>query len=148
MLSKYSAQIQICKHKTMLLFSHVSFFFLFCSDGVWIRASHFLGSHCSTWNTPPTHFCSIFRMGSHFCLGLDLDCNPPIYDSLWNDRYVPPCLACFLRWGVANFLPRLALNLYSPDLCILNSWDHTSEPPLQTPVSIFNMENCHRYEPH
>jgi hypothetical protein len=35
----------------------------------------------------------------------------------------------FLREGLTNYLPRLALNLGPPDLCLLSSWDYRYEPP-------------------
>jgi hypothetical protein len=36
----------------------------------------------------------------------------------------------FLRSGLANYLPGLALNLDPPDLCLLSSWDYRHEPPV------------------
>jgi hypothetical protein len=35
----------------------------------------------------------------------------------------------FSRKSLVNYLPRLALNLNPPDLCLLNSWDYRREPP-------------------
>jgi hypothetical protein len=34
----------------------------------------------------------------------------------------------FWRWGLGNYLPRLASNCSSPDLCLPNSWDYGQEP--------------------
>jgi hypothetical protein len=34
-----------------------------------------------------------------------------------------------LRWGLYNSLPRLALNLYPSNICVLSKWDCRYEPP-------------------
>jgi hypothetical protein len=34
----------------------------------------------------------------------------------------------FSRWGLVNYLPRLASNPNPPDLCLLSSWDYWHEP--------------------
>jgi hypothetical protein len=34
----------------------------------------------------------------------------------------------FLRWGLMNYLPGLALNHDPPDLCLLSIWDCRREP--------------------
>jgi hypothetical protein len=39
----------------------------------------------------------------------------------WNYRHEPPCLSYLLKWGLANFLPGLALNHDLPNLYFLNS---------------------------
>jgi hypothetical protein len=41
---------------------------------------------------------------------------------------MPPCPAYWLGWGLANFLPRLVLNLYPPGFCLTSSWDYRLEP--------------------
>jgi hypothetical protein len=33
----------------------------------------------------------------------------------------------FRRWGLSNYLPRLALNCNPPDLSLPNSWDYRCE---------------------
>jgi hypothetical protein len=33
-----------------------------------------------------------------------------------------------LRWSLANFLPRIALKLNSPNFCFLVNWDYRCEP--------------------
>jgi hypothetical protein len=34
----------------------------------------------------------------------------------------------WLRWGLTNFLPKLASNLNLPNYCLLSSWDYRHEP--------------------
>jgi hypothetical protein len=36
----------------------------------------------------------------------------------------------FLRQGLMNYLPGLALNCDPPDLCLLSRWDNRCEPPV------------------
>jgi hypothetical protein len=47
-----------------------------------------------------------------FLQGPAMDHDPPILGLLCSRgcSYVPLCLACLLKWGLANFLPRLASN--------------------------------------
>jgi hypothetical protein len=42
-----------------------------------------------------------------------------------------------LRWGLPNFLPRLALNLYPPNLPFLSTWDYRCEPLLPASYNFF-----------
>jgi hypothetical protein len=44
-------------------------------------------------------------------------------------RCVPPCQASWLRWSLANFLPRLTSSCNPPDLCFISSWDYRNVPP-------------------
>jgi hypothetical protein len=67
---------------------------------------------------------SIFAIAS-------LDHDPPIYASCsnWDDSHTPPCSAFLSRWGLMNFLPRLALNCDPPDFCLLSNYGYRREPP-------------------
>jgi hypothetical protein len=47
----------------------------------------------------------------------------------WDDVCDPPHPPCLLGWGLANFLPRLGLNLNPPNLCFPSSLDDRREPP-------------------
>jgi hypothetical protein len=70
----------------------------------------------------PSSFCIvIFQIESHFYTWAGMDHDPPIYRS-WNDRGIPPCPAFYwLRWGLANFLSRLASNLDPPNVFLPSS---------------------------
>jgi hypothetical protein len=56
-----------------------------------------------------------------------LNHNPACVLHSWVYRHEPAHLACLLRWGLANFLLRLALNCNPPYLCHPRSWDYRHE---------------------
>jgi hypothetical protein len=57
---------------------------------------------------------------SHFCQGVVSDRDPPIYVLLysWDHRCVILYLTYLLRWGLANFLCRLASTCDPSDVCL------------------------------
>jgi hypothetical protein len=67
--------------------------------------------------------------------------DPPTNFSCWDGRCIPPHPVYWLRWGLATFffLPRLALNLHPPYLCLLSSWDYRQES--QCPVALWRWIN-------
>jgi hypothetical protein len=75
-------------------------------EGFELRASCLLGGHSTTWATPPALFCfSCFSHRiSYFCL-CSLDCYLLTHDlqCSWDHRPLPPCLACWLWWGLLTF---------------------------------------------
>jgi hypothetical protein len=56
----------------------------------------------------------------------------------WDGRFAPPRSACLLRWGLANFLPRMALNLSSSALKELRwqMWATTPSPRSPLPLTL------------
>jgi hypothetical protein len=60
-----------------------------------------------------------------------LDHDPPTSSLLntWANRHIPPHPVYWLRWGLANFFPRLALNLSPQNLHFLSSWGYRHELP-------------------
>jgi hypothetical protein len=67
------------------------------------------GASCQAdnWSHVPHPFFAYFSdRVLHFCWGPASDHDPPIYglSCIWNLMCVPPQLACFLRWALANFL--------------------------------------------
>jgi hypothetical protein len=81
--------------------------------------------HLSHTLIPFLLYLFIFWIRAHsFCPGRASD-----HESSWGNRCVALHPACLLRWGLANFLPRLDLNLDPPDLYLLNSQDYRCEPP-------------------
>jgi hypothetical protein len=57
-------------------------------------------------------------------------------------RVTPVCPTCCLTWGLTGFLPGLALNCNSPDLCLLSNWDVTCVPLYPALVLPFNCGLC------
>jgi hypothetical protein len=75
----------------------------------------------TTWAMPSHLFALvIFERGSCIYVWLDLTFNPPVYISCHILPYP------FTGWdrGLANFLPRLALNHDSSDLGLPGGWDY------------------------
>jgi hypothetical protein len=69
-------------------------------------------------NHTPALFCFSYfsdRVFS-FCSGLATDHDPSTYSlpCSWDHKHMAPCPACWMRWGLANFLPWLASNHKSP----------------------------------
>jgi hypothetical protein len=50
-------------------------------------------------------------------------------------------LDLFVEVESHNFLPRLALNLRPPDLCLLNCWDYRHVSPCPAPEILFLNNN-------
>jgi hypothetical protein len=46
----------------------------------------------------------------------------------------PIFVKVFLKYGLENYLLRLASNHDLPDLCLLSSWDYRREPPTPSVV--------------
>jgi hypothetical protein len=53
----------------------------------------------------------------------------------WDDRHVPHPAFYWLRWGLANLLPRLASNHDPPDFHLPSSWGHRCGPCLDSPFT-------------
>jgi hypothetical protein len=68
-----------------------------------------------------------------FCMCVVLGFEPRVYTLSHSTSLF--CEGYFLRQGLKNYLPGLALNLDPPDLCLLSSWDYRREPP--APSSTF-----------
>jgi hypothetical protein len=109
-----------------------------CVTGILNQGLHLLGKCSTTWATPPALFALvIFQVKS--CDSplpfMALDHDPPTYAShCWDYRGTLPCLACWLRWELSNFLPGLALNCNPSDLCLQSNWDYRHVSPLLSPI--------------
>jgi hypothetical protein len=61
------------------------------------------------------------------------------------DRHVPSCPACWLRWGLANFL--LGLNYHPPDLCLLSSLEPSEAfSSFRELILIYPLHQKHQFE--
>jgi hypothetical protein len=118
-LGLFYSSCQVHLSKTVFVF------FFLVELGVWTEGS-------TTWAPPLTHFlflwigcCVSALAGRHY--------DPPICTSLVAGitRHVPPHPAYWLRWGIGNFLPRLASNHHLPDLYLLSSWGYRCVPQHQ-----------------
>jgi hypothetical protein len=99
----------------------------------WTQALRLLGRGFTIWATPPVLFCVlvIFEIGVSIYSWANLFVLPSIAGG---DRYKPPCPAShWLKWGLMNFLPRLAFNHMGTQVIFsrhpLSSWDYRSVPP-------------------
>jgi hypothetical protein len=107
--------------------SFYDFFFLLCWN-FWTQGLCLLGRLSITWVALPPHLFAlvIFLIVLCFCLGLALDVNPSTYAFLcrWVYGCEPLCLACWLRWNLISFLPRLVLNFDPSGLHLPDSRDY------------------------
>jgi hypothetical protein len=84
------------------------------------------------WTTKPVFTLVIFQIGFHVLPrasqrpGSSYLCLP----CRWDYRFK----AYLLRWGLANFWPRLVSNYDCPNFCLLSSWDYRGEPPCLAPM--------------
>jgi hypothetical protein len=89
--------------------------------GFELRASVLANRCLTTWATLPALFLFSYFSEWLSCLfkGWPGSLSYLHLPRIWDDRCVPP-LSSFdwSRWGLQNFLPGLALNLYSPDHCL------------------------------
>jgi hypothetical protein len=94
-----------------------------------LRASHFLSRHFTIWATPGPFCFSYFSDRVPARAGLNY--NPTYLCLLCSGDYkhVPSLLVYWWNWGLTNFLPRLASNCISPNLCLPRSWDYSHESP-------------------
>jgi hypothetical protein len=62
----------------------------------------------------------------------------------WIDRHKLPHSACWLRWGLVNFLPRLGLNFDLPDLHVTGIIDvsHGTCPGHSQLLSRYHAAGC------
>jgi hypothetical protein len=65
-----------------------------------------IGSHIFAWGQPQT--------------GMHLLCLP----HRWDDRHTPPCLHCWLRLGLTNFLPGMVSKYNLPNLHLPCGWKY------------------------
>jgi hypothetical protein len=100
----------------------------FGGTGVELRASYMLGRLSTTCDTlfPPALLLSlvIFQVKSHIFHGL-------AWMVILLSRITSvglPCPAYYLRWGLTDFLPGLALYWNSLNFCLLSNWDYRREP--------------------
>jgi hypothetical protein len=104
-----------------------------------LRSLHSPGRCSTTWVIPSSLFCFvcvcvalIIFLGRVLRLcpgqpGLRASCLCFLHS--WDDRCTTPHPAFYwLRWGLMNFLPRLALNHNSPNLYLPCGWDYRHEP--------------------
>jgi hypothetical protein len=96
---------------------------LFCfNTGGW-TALHLLCRRSTIWATPLTLFALVI-LGVVSCFLPSLLWQWSSYlhfPSSWNDRRTPPCPVIGWDEFSLTFLPRLAVNHNSPDLCFPNS---------------------------
>jgi hypothetical protein len=82
--------------------------------------------------------CHLSHSSAPFCVGYFWDrvsCLMPgplsfylCFPRSWDDRCTVLCPTFYwMRWGLVNFLPKLALNYSLPDLFLPNSWDYRCE---------------------
>jgi hypothetical protein len=117
--------------------------------GFELRALHLLGKHSTTWATPEVN---LGPSSSYLCLSSSWEYRcASLYPtcSLWdwglNSRLcnckagavlLEPCLQSFLlwlfwRWGLRNYLSKLASNLNPVDLSLSSSWNYTCKSHTQ-----------------
>jgi hypothetical protein len=107
--------------------------FLFFFWQYWGLNLCFLGKCSTSCASPPT----LFAFLGHFADSISLFDKDLLWIAIflhtlpysWVDRCVSRCLACWLRWNFADFLPRLVLNCDPLDFCLPSSWDCRCEPP-------------------
>jgi hypothetical protein len=88
---------------------------LFCLFGgtrIELRASHLHGWCSITWaSSSPFWFSSFSGRVSHFSPRASVRSQSSyLHLHSWNHRHGPACLVYWLRWNLANFLPRLKLH--------------------------------------
>jgi hypothetical protein len=79
----------------------------------------------------PRHFCFSYFLETVSCFQLGqtgLKSFQFCHLDSWDDRDAPPCLVYLLRWGLANFLPELALNSHLSYLHLSSSGDYRHGP--------------------
>jgi hypothetical protein len=112
--------------------------------GFEFRASHLFGKYSKTWAVPPTLFtcccCYYYLFYLLFCPGLVSDCDPAAYTShivgITGMLHCAQTVGC--DEGYFNFLPGLASNYYSPDLCFQSSWNEPPHPSAEELLLLFN----------